>query len=175
LALHRQAGELALVAEDLMFITFSETKQRHYHLAEQASREGLAISEQLHHELGIGQHGRGLAHVLARMGRVEEAHQHAKAFAERILELRDPSLSIEFAATWVDILVRLGQPVNAARLLGAVEAKRERNGIAQLWPHELPETLALARELISAEQWEHHYQMGRGQSVEELLTQISTV
>jgi predicted ATPase/class 3 adenylate cyclase len=174
LALHRQAGALALVAEDLMFITFSETRQRHYRLAEDATREGLAISEQLHHELGIGQHGRGLAHVLARMGRVEEAHQHARDFTERILELRDPSLTIEFAATWVDILVRLGQPVKGAQLLGAAEAKRKRNAIPQLWPHELPETLALASSLISAEEWKSCYQMGRGQSVEELLIQLST-
>jgi predicted ATPase len=174
LALHREAGELASVAEDLMPVTFSETKQRHFHLAETATREGLALSEQLGHELGIGQHGRALAHVLARMGRVEEAHQHAKGFTQQILELRDPSLTIEFAATWVDILVRLDQPAEAARLLGAVEDKRERNAIPQLWPHELPETLALARDLISAEQWEHHYQEGRLQNVEELLTQMST-
>ena len=52
---------------------------------------------------------------------------------------------------------------------------RERNAMQNPYQQEeQQQTWSLARELISAEDWDYHYQLGRGETVEDLLTQLST-
>ena len=90
-----------------------------------------------------------------------------------MLELHSPNLTIAFADTYKNILIRLGEPVWAAHLLGAEEAMRERTATPNPFQQEeLQETWDLVRDQISAEDWEQHRRLGRNETVEDLLAKL---
>ena len=66
-----------------------------------------------------------LANLLAVAGRVEEAGELARGLVDTVLELRSPTLTMAFANTYMNILIR-GRPGSCGRLFGAEEAMRER-------------------------------------------------
>ena len=65
-------------------------------------------------------------------------------------------------------------PTLAAELLGAVDAMREREGRPRT-PQQANEldtdVLPALRSLVTKTEWDHHYQQGRQQTVEDTLTQ----
>jgi hypothetical protein len=113
--------------------------------------------------------------LLDRTGRVTEAHQQVRGLVADVLPLQDPGLTTDLADVYVDILVRLGDPVEGARLFGAALATRERDQI----PHvahqegEIAQTITAAQRLISPDEWDHHCELGRAEDLEDLLTRIS--
>jgi hypothetical protein len=119
--------------------------------------------------------GQNLANLLATAGRVDEAHELAKSLVDPVLRLRTPSLTMAFANTYMNVLIRLGEPVPAAHLRGAEEAMRERLGTPN--PHadeELLEIRGLVNEMISVDDWDQHSRLGRDELVEDLLAKLST-
>ena len=136
--------------------------------------ESLEILDDLGdlHEAAVQR--QNLANLLAAAGRIEEASDLARGLVETVLRLRSPSLTMAFANTYMNILIRLGDPVRAARLSGAEEAMHDR--LAMVNPYqaeELDEALALVAGVMSAEDWNHHRQIGRGRLVEDLLAELA--
>jgi tetratricopeptide (TPR) repeat protein len=175
LHLHRKLGNRGRLARTLGNLAGIEEMLSHFDRAEALTQESLSIFEALGDMHGATVQGQNLANLFVITGRVDEANQLAKGLVETVLKLRSPNLTIAFANTYMNILIRLGEPVRAAHLFGAEEAMSERNAMPN--PHqqeELQETWALVRELISVEDWDHHCRLGRGETVEDLLAQLTT-
>ena len=93
-----------------------------------------------------------------------------------VLQLRSPNLTMAFANTYMNILIRLGDPVRAAQLFGAEEAMRERLGIPNPFQdEELEEAIDLwLADVMSAEEWNRHRRLGRAERVEDLLARLGS-
>jgi tetratricopeptide (TPR) repeat protein len=176
LAIARGRGMRNVEARVLGRLAILEMMQRNHTLAEELLRASLTIYEELSDVWAATVGRQNLAYLLALTGREEEAHQLVREMVEDLLTLQDPDLTLSFADTYMEILLRRGEPVPAARLSGAIEAMRERNAMATPWHHEEErhEVLAMAKTLISAEDWDRHYELGRGETLENLLRQLST-
>ena len=176
LALRRRLGNDAWLTKALGNLAGVEEELGNYARAEELTNEALAIiraSGDLHEEATQGQN---LANLLAVSGRVDEARQLAQSLVEPILQLRSPNLTMAFANTYMNILIRLGDPVTAAHLIGAEEAMRDRLSLPN--PYEEQERLeawTAVSELVTAQDWERAIQKGRDSSVEALLAELGTV
>jgi tetratricopeptide (TPR) repeat protein len=152
-----------------------EHMEHHYDRSEQLWKEALSIGQRLGNVHYVADINVNMASLLDRTGRVTEAHEMVRGLVADVLPLQDPGLTTDLADVYVDILVRLGEPERAAQLFGAALATRERDQI----PHvayqedEIARTVAAGQELISADGWDHHCQLGRLESLEDLLTRIS--
>ncbi len=167
---HRRSGNQARLASALGNLAGVEETLGKFDRAEELTRESLGIAEAAGNQHQASVQGQNLAYLLAISGRAEEADQLSKGLTQSVLRVRSPGLTMAFANTYMSILVRLGDAVRAAHLVGAEEALRER--LAMPNPHhaeELEEAWSLAQDLISEEDWDHHIQLGRSESLEDLL------
>jgi hypothetical protein len=145
----------------------------HVDRAETLTLEALSILRDLGNDHEATVQAQNLASLYASTGRADEARELADDLVESVLELRSPNLTLAFADTYMNILVRLGQPVMAAHLLGAEEAMRERSALPNPYQaEELEEAWNLVRDQISADDWEHHRRLGRDETVEGLLARL---
>jgi hypothetical protein len=114
-----------------------------------------------------------LARLLTKIGRLGEAQETLHGSIEQCLELRNPEWVVELAEIYAFILVQTGDATTGARLLGATEAMRERNGLPRLSGHDqIDATRLTGRGELSTEQWELEYQIGSGENVEEYLRRL---
>jgi predicted ATPase/class 3 adenylate cyclase len=152
-----------------------EHMEHRYDRSEALWRQALSIGRDLGNVQQIADIEVNMVSLLDRTGRVTEAHQQARRLVGDVLPLQDPGLTADLADVYADILVRLGDPQMAARLFGAAMATRERDEIphAEYQEVEVAQTRAAAQQLISADEWHHHYELGRAESLEDLLTQLS--
>ena len=149
-----------------------EEERGRFDRAEDLLRESLAITESIGDEHEVAVIGQNLAYLLTITDRVDEASELARDLVPSVVALGSPSLTMAFSNTVMNILLRQGDPVTAARLFGAEEAMGERLEITNPYlAEELEEALALANPM-SREQWEHHRRAGRSERVEELLGQL---
>jgi predicted ATPase/class 3 adenylate cyclase len=174
LTLHRRIGNQARLTRALGNLAGVEEELGNYQRAEELTHEALAIVRAAGdlHEAAV--QGQNLANLLAVAGRADEASQMAQSLIESVLQLRSPNLTMAFANTCMNILIRLGDPIRAAHLLGAEEAMRDRLSLPN--PHqeeEHVEAWTAVKGLISAEDWELQIQTGREASVEDLLAGLS--
>jgi tetratricopeptide (TPR) repeat protein len=175
LELHRQAGDQGRLARALGNLAGIEESLGHFDRAEELMRESLRIFDGLGdvHEAAIQR--QNLANLLALAGRVEEASELARGLIDTVLGLRSPNLTMAFANTYMNILIRLGDPTTAAQLFGAEEDMHERLAMPNPYQdEELEEALALVAGAMSAEDWEYHRRLGRGKRVEDLLAQLNS-
>lgn len=113
------------------------------------------------------------AWILRRMGRSQEALRWIRAATEI-------AVTLEFAwrnginflgEDYAGILAELGDAPGTARLLGAVDARRE----ALAFPRtpavdrDLADSLGKARAALTPSEWERYYHLGRGLQLEEAL------
>jgi len=174
LSLHRRLGNQVRLTRALGNLAGVEEELGNYQHAEELIHEALAIARVVGdmHEAAV--QGQNLANLLAVAGRADEASQLARSLIESILQLRSPNLTMAFANTYTNILIRLGDPIRAAHLLGAEEAMRDRLSLPN--PHqeeERAEAWAAVKGLTSAEDWELQIQRGREASVEDLLAGLN--
>jgi tetratricopeptide (TPR) repeat protein len=170
-AAHREAGRPGGLARALGNLAGVEETLEHYERAEALTRESLRIVEELGDVHEIAVQGQNLAYLLALSGRVHEAKLQAEALVDPVLQLRSPILTIAFAHTYMDVLLRTGDLERGAMLYGAEASMRER--LAMPNPHgeeELQDILALVGESVSADDWEELSRAGRGRTVEGLLS-----
>jgi hypothetical protein len=161
--LARVLGNLGGVEEEL----------GHFDRAETLMKESLTVLEDIGdvHEAAV--QGQNLAYLLVVAGRVEEASELAHSLVDTVVTLVSPSLTMAFANTAMNILIRQGNPVPAAHLFGAEEAMRERLEMPNPYLNEeLEEALELVSGLMSREDWESHRRSGREARVEDLLAQF---
>jgi predicted ATPase/class 3 adenylate cyclase len=173
-AAHREGGSPGGLARALGNLAGVEETLENYERAEALTREALSIVDELGdiHEIAV--QGQNLAYLLALSGRVDEAQVQAESLVGPVLQLSSPILTIAFAHTYMDVLLRTGDLVRAAQLFGAEASMRER--LAMPNPHqeeELQEILSLVGESVSADDWEELSQAGRGHPVEELLSGLA--
>ena len=81
-------------------------------------RESLAVFESLGDVHEVAVQSQNLAHLLAMAGRLDEAADLARSLVDTIVGLGSPNLTMAFANTWMNILLRLGDPGRAAQLFG---------------------------------------------------------
>jgi predicted ATPase len=142
--------------------------------AEALLREALAITESLGdaHETAV--HGQNLAYLLILASRLNEAVELVRDLLPTVLALGSPSLTMAFSNTVMNLLIRRGDPIGAARLFGAEEAMGERLQIANPFhDEELEEALVLVGDALSREDWDVHRRAGRTERVEELLSRLT--
>lgn len=173
LDLHRQIDDKGRLARVLGNLGGVEEELGQFDRAEMLMMESLAILEDIGdvHEAAV--QAQNLAYLLVVAGRVQEASELAGGLVDTIVTLGSPSLTMAFANTAMNILIREGNPVPAAHLFGAEEAMRERLEMPN--PHlneELKEALELIRGQMSREDWESHRRSGRQERVEDLLAQF---
>jgi predicted ATPase/class 3 adenylate cyclase len=174
LDLRRRIGNQVTLSRALGNLAGVEEELGDYARAEELTHEALEIvraAGDLHEEATQGQN---LANLLAVMGRAAEAGRLAQSLVASILQLRSPNLTMAFANTYVNILVRLGDPVSAAHLLGAEEAMRDRLSLPNPFQEEERlEAWTVVDGLISAKDWELEIDRGRESKVEDLLAGLS--
>jgi tetratricopeptide (TPR) repeat protein len=141
--------------------------------AEALMRESLSILDDIGdvHEAAV--QGQNLANLLAIANRTDEASELAGGLVDTIVALASPSLTMAFANTVMNILLRNGDPAGAAHLFGAEEAMGQRLDMPN--PHldeELAEALELIDGVMSPADWEIHRGRGRAERVEDLLAQF---
>jgi tetratricopeptide (TPR) repeat protein len=174
LALHRRIGSRPRLTRALGNLAGVEEELGHYERAEELTLEALEIvrADGDLHEATV--QGQNLANLLAVSGRADEASGLAQSLVGQVLQLRSPNLTMAFANTYMNILIRLGDPTRAAHLLGAEEAMRDRLSLPNPYQdEEQAEAWAAVQGLISAEDWEREIQAGRDAAVEDLLAGLS--
>ena len=174
LDLHRRLGNPGRLSRALGNLAGVQELLGNFDRAEALTQEALEILQALGdmHEAAV--QGQNLANLLAITGRVEEAYRRVADLVETVLKLRSPNLTLAFANTFMNVLLRRDEPVQAALLLGAEEAMRERlrmpNSNQQ---EELDEAWDLARGHIPLQDWEAQRRRGHGMDLEELLTDLT--
>lgn len=138
--------------------------------AEELMHASMRILEELGdvHELAIQQ--QNLANLFVLTDRLDEADALVRELVGTVRMLRSPSVTMAFANTAMNLLLRQGRLVDAARLFGAEEAMHDRVAMPNPF-HE--EELAEAVEAVSAtmteQDWNHHRHLGQRERVEDLL------
>ena len=176
LALHRRRGNQGGLARVLGNLAGIEEALGHLGDAEVLIRESLDVLDRLGdvHEATIQR--QNLANLLAVSGRVEEADRLARGLVDTVLRLHNPNLTMAFANTVMNVLVRSGDPRRAALLFGAEEAMHERLGIPNPYQdEEREEALEVLDGAMSGEEWDEHRSVGRQRPVEELLAELGAV
>ena len=169
----RERGDKVRLGRTLGHLAGIEETLGHFDRAEALLLESLVILDGLGdmHEAAVQR--QNLANLLAMAGRIEEANELARGLVATILRLRSPSLTMAFSNTYMNILIRLGDPVHAAQLFGAEEAMHERLAMPNPYQdEELEEALALVSGVMSPEAWDRHRNAGRGKRVEDLLAEV---
>jgi tetratricopeptide (TPR) repeat protein len=153
-----------------------EHMHHNYDRSEELWAQALGIGQQLGNAHRIADIEVNMVSLLDRTGRVTEAHQQVRGLIGDVLPLHDPGLTTDLADVYVDILVRLGDPQRGARLFGAALATRERDQIPHVayQEHEMAQTITAAQQQISAEEWQRCCQLGRAESLDDLLIRYST-
>jgi predicted ATPase len=174
LGVHRRRSDQRGLARVLGNLAGLEESLGNLSDAESLLRESLEMHDRLGdvHDATIQR--QNLANLLAVAGRVEEADTLARGLIGTILDLRNPSLTMAFANTYINILVRRNDPVRAALLFGAEEEMHRRLDIPNPYQdEELEDALALVADTMSADVWDQHRKLGRDMRVEDLLTELS--
>jgi predicted ATPase/class 3 adenylate cyclase len=174
LEVHRRLGDQGRLARALGNLAGIEETLGHLDRAEALIVESLELLDGLGDMHEAAAQRQNLAHLLAIAGRVQEANTLARGLIDSVLRLRSPNLTMAFANTYMNILIRSGQPDLAAQLFGAEEKMHERLAIPNPYQEEeLEEALGLVAGVMSAEDWQHHRRLGRGKPVEDLLAQLA--
>jgi predicted ATPase/class 3 adenylate cyclase len=172
---HRRRGDDGRLARALGNLAGIEESLGHFDRAEELIGESLVILEALGDIHEIALQSQNLANLLAVAGRPEEASELARGLVDTVLMLRNPSLTMAFANTYMNILVRNGDPVRAAELFGAEENMHERLAMPNPYrDEELEEALALVAGVMTPQDWDHHRRIGTGKRVEDLLAQLGS-
>lgn len=172
LAIHVRSGDSgrqAIVVSDLADI---EAQLGHYARAEALARQAVAIYDHLGNRLEAVAEAQFIAYTRAMSGRVDEAKLQADGLISSVLTLGDPRLTIGFAETYGDILVRMGEVETGAFLFGAAQSMREKSGLPFLNDFELRQTLAAVEENSSLETWHRNLSLGRDGHVERILQRL---
>jgi predicted ATPase len=173
LQLHRQLGNPGRLARALGNLAGVQELLGDNGRAETLTREAIGIVEGVGdlHEAAVQR--QNLANLLANTDRVDQSHRLAVELVGVVLQLQSPNLTMAFANTCMNILLRRHEPYEAARLLGAEEAMRERLRIPNpSQDHELQEAWELARADITRNDWDTACLHGRSEEVEDLLTAL---
>jgi len=173
LAAHRARQDMRGLSRVMGHLAGIESSLGRLEAAESLIRESMDIDDRLGDVHAATVQRQNLANLLAIAGRVEEAGEIAGGLVDTVIGLRDPSLTMAFANTCMNILIQQGEPVRAARLFGAEEEMHRRLDMPNPFhDEELEEALAQVAVTMSAEEWNHHRKLGQDMRVEDLLVEL---
>ena len=176
LELHREVDDQGRLARVLGNLAGVQEELGCLDEAEVLMKESLSILEEMGDAHEVAVQGQNLAYLLVLAERVDEASELARDLVGTVLSLGSPGLTMAFSNTTMNILLRQGDPIGAARLFGAEEAMGERLEMPNPYlEEELHEALELVRGVISRDEWEHHREAGKRERVEDLLAQFPGV
>lgn len=171
--LHRQRRSHGMLARVLGHLGGIEEARGDLDRAQALLEESLTILDALGDvHMSVVQR-QNLANLLVVADRADEAREVAQGLVDTVLELRNPSLTMAFANTWMNILIRLHDPQGAARMFGAEEAMHDRLAMPNPYQREeLEEALDLVAGVMTPAEWDRHRELGRTLRVEDLLVHL---
>lgn len=114
--------------------------------------------------------------TLRAMGRLEEAHRQMLEIVPHLSRLADPEMLAVVGEDYAALLAQLGHHESAIKLLGAVDAARERHttlrGPSQ--DADIQKAFIRSRDAVSPDEWDRVYLLGRNLRIEDVLTELQT-
>jgi hypothetical protein len=107
------------------------------------------------------------------MGRLEDAHEQMRQQIPDALRFGDAEMLMVLAEDYAALLAQIGSHRRATRLLGAVDAMRERSGVHRdpAQEQEVSEPFGAARAALGDQAWKGEYGAGSKHTVEEALVE----
>ncbi|KRC91068.1 hypothetical protein ASE25_21830 [Terrabacter sp. Root85] len=153
-----------------------EAVEHHFSRSLELYDEAIGLAEAAGHSTAAGAYQYNRACLFREMGRAEDARHEMGLLIPAIL--RDPNTYrlIHLAEDYGAILSALGHHQDAARLLGAAEALRERSGYRRSPSQELSivDVYAAGRRCLPSQDWDNSYAIGRASTVQQLLAEHSS-
>jgi tetratricopeptide (TPR) repeat protein len=152
-----------------------ESEQGNFERALALHEEAREVAAEMGDDYGALWVSHGKATTLRRMGRLTEAHAQSRAHLAQLLRLADPELLLAQAEEY-GALATESNPRLAARLLGAVDAGRERDHVRRSAARESEMAAVSARiqASLGPADWQSEYANGRTTSVDTALTEADT-
>jgi predicted ATPase len=172
-SLAQEVDDQRLLGQVLVSMAFLEARVGNPERALELNTIGLGIFQQHGMESQVLRQRQNIACYLREMGRVHEALQQMREVIPDALRLGDPASLVTLAEDFAAALADFGHYQAAARLVGASDALRERDGAPRLPAQqiEIAEPLTRARTALGLENWQQEYQQGRQTTVEDALSQ----
>jgi len=173
-AISREVGGGMRLAAALTNLGQLEADAGNLGRAAQVLQEALAIDQQEGDMLGVALDQQSLAGVHLRAGRPREARDLLSDMAGYIASSGNPELlatTLEMAAA---ATAGLGQPLRAARIVGAAEGIRRKTGIPIKQPELLEQFLAPARPSVTPGQWDAELAAGRALTQQQAATLLDS-
>jgi len=175
-ALARAADCLRYVAGALRELANLEHIEHNYQRALELNTEAVSVANHIGNPTTslLAQHN--MACDLLRLGRVQDAHQLMRSLVPQHLKLDLGPFLVAIAEDYAAVLVEVGLGHQAVHLIGAADAKREREDHHrdQTQQTEVADTLARARAALSTQEWDTSYEAGRGTAIRDALTEAYT-
>jgi predicted ATPase/class 3 adenylate cyclase len=167
----REIGDSSRESTALSNLGAMEVGAGHPQLAIELLERARAIDEGLGNVWGCAVIQANLASAMLRAGQADDAYASLRAGAADIVGLGDIELTIDVIELFASVFAQRGDAARAARLLGTAEALRDQAGMPIRAPDaELLEGfLAVARDSVSAREWDEHRTAGRARSAQDAL------
>jgi tetratricopeptide (TPR) repeat protein len=176
IALARSDGNGYALGLHLVNLATLESDQGNYEGSLVLHEEAREVAAEMGDDYGALWVSHGKAATLRRMGRSTEAHSQVRAHLAQLLRLADPDLLLAQAEEYA-ALVTDSDPRLAARLLGAVAARRERDQLRRspARESEIAQVSARTEASLGQADWQREYDTGRNLTVETALTEADAV
>jgi tetratricopeptide (TPR) repeat protein len=173
LALARQSGDEVLLSDALVTLALTEGHGGNLERCLELLNLAITIAGRLGHELRSLEFRHMRAVTLRFMGRLPDAHREMNALIPPLLRLTDATFRIYVAEDYAAMLAELGDHMLAARLNGAADTARSRNGTPRDpgQQAEIREPLNKARTALGPLLWQAQYERGQSMTVEDALTE----
>jgi predicted ATPase/class 3 adenylate cyclase len=172
IALARRDGNGYALGLHLANLATLERDQSNFERALALHEEAREVANDMGDDYGALWVSHGKASTLRRMGRLTEARLHSRAHLADLLRLADPELLIAQAEECA-ALICVSDPQRAARLLGAVDARRDLDQIRRspARESELAGVETRIRASLAQADWQCAYETGRNTTVEAALVE----
>jgi predicted ATPase len=174
-AVARQRGDRAAVADALRVLAFVEASEQDFERAVELAEDAIALYVELGDEYGAMRLRHSHACYLRLIGRAEDARVQMQELIPDVLRLADASALLVLTEDFGAVMAELGHYRTAAMLLGAADTARERKGAPREPPQQaqIEPPYAFARSALAAS-WDKHYEFGRRMSIEDALSSLPT-
>ncbi len=171
IAIAREIGNPVRLASALTNLGQLESAGGHFDRATQALQEALTIDYEQGDLLGVALDHQSLALVSLRAGRPGEARDLLSGTFDYVASSGNASFLANVLELSAAITAELGDPLRTARLAGAAETIRSKEGM-HVTPQEaamLEEQLAPARDTVPPQEWDAELDAGRALTQEQSL------
>jgi predicted ATPase/class 3 adenylate cyclase/Tfp pilus assembly protein PilF len=176
IAIAREQGNQGRLATALSNLGQLESAAGNFARATQALEEALAIDRGSGDVFGVAVDEQSLAMVSLRAGRPREASEMLSRILDFVISSGDPDFLANVLELSACIAAELGEGLQAARLVGAAEAIRQKNSM-QIAPTDvilLERFTAPARAAIARHAWDAEVAAGRALTQEQTVTLLKS-